>query len=164
MRRAARVIALIVAGLCLLVSGVSADTLQEKTFAYTGARWPSPNTNVATFWEAPTLAAGESRTGGVLTLENATEQSATITLTEFSLPYDNEQQMAYLNQLHLQIAESLAYRSTRRSSFKAPCSLRDVFADAARTSALCLLGRFVFSLTGSTGFLTLFISLRGLHV
>lgn len=105
MRRAARVIALIVAGLCLLVSGVSADTLQEKTFAYTGARWPSPNTNVATFWEAPTLAAGESRTGGVLTLENASEQSATITLTEFSLPYDNEQQMAYLNQLHLQIAD-----------------------------------------------------------
>ena len=41
----------------------------------------------------------------MLTLENATEQSATITLTEFSLPYDNEQQMAYLNQLHLQIAD-----------------------------------------------------------
>lgn len=105
MKRIIRAAALLAAGLCLLLLTASADTLQQKTFAYQGARWPSPNTDVAAFWEAPALTGGETRTGGSLTLENAADQAVTLTLTELDLPYDKAEQMTYLDQLRLQIRD-----------------------------------------------------------
>lgn len=102
MRRIRRLL-LLTLGLFLLAGMASADTLQEKTFAYTGARWASPSTEVAAFWEAPMLNGGETRTGGTLTLENSSSQDVTLTLTEVALPYDDAAKMAYLGNLHLQI-------------------------------------------------------------
>lgn len=112
MRRLIRWGAVIAVGLCLLSTVASAEALQEKTFVYNGARWPSSNTEVATFWEAPTLTAGESYTGGSLTLENASPEAVTLTLTKLGLPQDNEEQMAYLSALQLQIlqGDTVVYR------------------------------------------------------
>ena len=105
MKSFCRILLTLAAGLCLLISPVSADTLQEKTFAYTGARWPTANTQLATFWEAPELTAGESRTGGVLTLENTTAEAVTLSLSSIGFPYDDTDQMAYLDALQLEIRQ-----------------------------------------------------------
>lgn len=105
MKRAGRFLLAVTAAAWLLPMAVFAQALQEKTFAYTGARWASSNTNVATFWEAPTLSAGETQSGGKLTLENTSDEEVTLTLAEAGLPHDNAEAMAYLDALQLQILD-----------------------------------------------------------
>lgn len=105
MKRSRQFLLTAAAVLGLLPMAVLAQTLQEKTFVYTGARWASPNTNVATFWEAPSLSAGETRSGGTLALENTSDKEVTLTLSEAGLPYDNADAMAYLDALQLQILD-----------------------------------------------------------
>lgn len=104
MKRLLRSAVILTALLCLLTGVASADALREKTFVYNGSRWPASE-NAATFWEAPVLAAGESCTDGSLTLENASPDTVTLTLTGLGLPHDDPEQMAYLSALQLQLRQ-----------------------------------------------------------
>lgn len=105
MKRVARFLTVTAAGVCLFCLNVFAQPLLEKTFVYTGARWASPNTNVSTFWEAPALTAGETRSGGTLVLENTSAKEVTLTLSEMDFPEDNADAMIYLDALRLQIRD-----------------------------------------------------------
>ncbi len=57
------------------------------------------------FWEAPAVLTGQSVTGGVLTLKNEADRAVNFTLTSVSLPYDNEEALAYLDAVTLVITQ-----------------------------------------------------------
>lgn len=105
MKRALRFVAAILTLLALFTATVSADVLQEKTFVHTGGPRPTANTDTVTFWEAPTLNAGESYAPGKLTLQNASDDPTTMTLTKMGLPYEQKEQLDYLDALHLIIRQ-----------------------------------------------------------
>lgn len=58
-----------------------------------------------TFWEAPTVTAGQSQSGGTLTLRNDTEETLSLWLDEVVLPYDNEAALRYLDYVSVDISE-----------------------------------------------------------
>lgn len=58
-----------------------------------------------TFWEAPTVTAGQSQSGGTLTLRNDTEETLSLWLDEVELPYDNEAALRYLDYVSVDISE-----------------------------------------------------------
>lgn len=58
-----------------------------------------------TFWEAPDVTTGQSRTGGTITLKNETERTVDFVLSSVSLPYDNAAALTYLDAVTLHIAE-----------------------------------------------------------
>ena len=105
MKRALRFVAAILTLLTLFTATVSADVLQEKAFVHTGGPRPTANTDTVTFWEAPTLNAGESYAPGKLTLQNASDDPTTMTLTKMGLPYEQKEQLDYLDALHLIIRQ-----------------------------------------------------------
>lgn len=105
MKRVGRFLTVTMVGVFLFCLNAFAEPLLEKTFVFTGARWASPNTNVSTFWEAPALTAGETRSGGTLTLENTSAEEVTLTLSEMEFPEDNADAMTYLDALRLQIRD-----------------------------------------------------------
>ncbi len=57
------------------------------------------------FWEAPAVLTGQSVTDGVLTLKNEADRVVDFTLTSVSLPYDNEEALAYLDAVTLVITQ-----------------------------------------------------------
>lgn len=59
-----------------------------------------------TFWEAPSVSAGQSRTGGRLVLRNETEETMSLWLDAVELPYDNEAALRYLDYVSVDISEN----------------------------------------------------------
>lgn len=101
MKRCLRLLTVVLLLFALFTTTVSADLLQEKTFVHTGGPKPTANTDVVTFWEAPMLNAGESYAPGKLTFQNAADAPTTLTLTKMALPYNQKEQLDYLDALHL---------------------------------------------------------------
>lgn len=58
-----------------------------------------------TFWEAPNVVTGQTRSGGVITIKNETDRTADFTLTSVSLPYGNEAALTYLDAVTLVIEQ-----------------------------------------------------------
>ncbi len=58
-----------------------------------------------TFWEAPNVVTGQTRSGGVITLKNESDRTVDFALTTVSLPYDNEAALAYLDAVTLVIEQ-----------------------------------------------------------
>lgn len=60
--------------------------------------------NTATFWEKPTLKAGEyTTTTGLLIIRNSTASEQKIGLRTIELPYDNEDALRYLNHVYITV-------------------------------------------------------------
>lgn len=71
-------------------------------------------TQPVTFWEQPTLRAGETVTvAGKLTLTNTTDSQQTLSLKTVKLPYGDEAALEYLNHLHLKVylGEAMQYNN-----------------------------------------------------
>lgn len=58
-----------------------------------------------TFWEAPNVVTGQTRSGGVITLKNESDRTVDFTLASVSLPYDNEAALTYLDAVTLVIEQ-----------------------------------------------------------
>ncbi len=58
-----------------------------------------------TFWEAPDVVTGQSRTDGVITLKNDTDRVVDFELSSVSLPYDDPAALTYLNAVTVRLAE-----------------------------------------------------------
>lgn len=57
------------------------------------------------FWEYPLLRAGESYAEGTMIVRNNSDYVASMVLNEVTLPYGNEQKLAYLDHLELTVCE-----------------------------------------------------------
>ena len=57
------------------------------------------------FWEYPQIPAGQRRVGGILRLVNNGDKAANMVLSEISLPYGNDEVLAYLGHLNITVAE-----------------------------------------------------------
>ena len=84
------------------------------------------------FWEAPGFTAGQSRSGGTLTLRNSTDSTVEIWLEEVGLPYNNKEALTYLNALRLVVknGETVYYEGPYAKMVQAgkPPELRFVLA------------------------------------
>lgn len=58
-----------------------------------------------TFWEAPNVITGQTRSGGVITLKNDSDRTVDFTLTSVSLPYGNDAALTYLDAVTLVIEQ-----------------------------------------------------------
>lgn len=59
----------------------------------------------AAFWEYPVMRAGEDHVEGTMTVKNASAYTANMEMAAVSLPYGDEQRMAYLDELMLTVKE-----------------------------------------------------------
>ena len=96
--------------------GVTAaeSTGSARTITLGADRSLSADSQSPTFWEFPQLQAGETRTGGRLTLRNSGEETETIALRRVELPYDDPAALAYLDALYLtvQSGDTVVYSGT----------------------------------------------------
>ncbi len=94
----------------MLALAISASAVtDEVTYELTrdGSRVSLERTTADTaFWEAPSLSAGQTRTGGRLTLHNNTDRTAVFTLREIELPYDLEEALRYLDAVNVVIKDA----------------------------------------------------------
>ncbi len=58
-----------------------------------------------TFWEAPGVLTGQTRSGGVIVLKNESDRAVDFTLTSVSLPYGDEAALTYLDAVTLVIEQ-----------------------------------------------------------
>ena len=94
--------------LCVvLATTASAQALDNETTVVitqnSGQTELTPSQNESCFWEYPTLTAGQHRSDGVLWLFNKSDKDATVTLSDFHPPTENETAMKYLAALHLKV-------------------------------------------------------------
>ncbi len=105
-RAAACVTALfLTAGLC--AAGVSAETVAEKTLTVISegdnGRILSEPGDRGTFWEAPSLTAGQGIENGQLHFVNEDKAAIDMRLTAVELPYGDEEALAYLDALRIRV-------------------------------------------------------------
>lgn len=94
----------------LLVSAAGNVAAEELSKTYTlqmsetqGSIGITPETPA--FWEYPVFYAGEDHIEGTMTVKNASNYTATMTLLDIALPYGDEQRMGYLDQLLVTVKE-----------------------------------------------------------
>lgn len=101
-----RTLLVLFAGLLLLSlpcrAAIATDQILEITDV--GGELTVTATQPVTFWEQPTLKAGETVTvPGKLTLTNSTDVQQRIQLQAVKLPYQDKAALEYLNHLHLTV-------------------------------------------------------------
>lgn len=105
-----------------------------------------------TFWEAPNVVTGQTRSGGVITLKNAADRTVDFTLASVSLPYGDTEALTYLDAVTLVIEQdgSEVYRGpfTRLMDHdRAPITVTDVPAGESRELHMTVSCAFTY--TGS---------------
>lgn len=94
--------------LCVMLSfSASAESLDNETTVVIarngGETKVTPSQTESCFWEYPQLTAGQHRDDGTLWLSNTSGEDITVTLSDFHLPLDNPDAVAYLKALHLTV-------------------------------------------------------------
>ncbi|MBE6757567.1 MAG: hypothetical protein E7552_03330 [Ruminococcaceae bacterium] len=105
-----------------------------------------------TFWEAPNVVTGQTRSGGVITLKNAADCTVDFSLASVSLPYGDVEALAYLDAVTLIIEQD--GREVYRGPFtrlmdgdRAPITVTDVPAGESRELHMTVFCAFTY--TGS---------------
>ena len=101
---------LIVAALPIAVSAELPESMDTLTKTYTlnitqtrGSIEAQPMSPA--FWEYPVLRAGEQYVEGTMILRNDSEYTASMQLTDITLPYGDAAKLAYLDHLQLTVSE-----------------------------------------------------------
>ena len=94
--------------LCLLGGSAAAQENDQRAYVLmnqgeAGVTLSTPEEPA--FWEYPQIPAGQRRVGGILRLVNNGDKAANMVLSEISLPYGNDEVLAYLGHLNITVAE-----------------------------------------------------------
>ncbi len=95
--------------LCVMLSfsASAEESLDNETTVVitrnSGQTEVTPSQTESCFWEYPQLTAGQHRDDGTLWLSNMSGEDITVTLSDFQLPLDNPDAVAYLKALHLTV-------------------------------------------------------------
>ncbi len=92
--------------LSLSASAAAGNTTQVMEITDTDDTVVVAVTQPVTFWESPTLRAGESViTDGTLTVTNTTDSSYGLSFRSVTFPYSDSAALEYLNHLHLTVKQ-----------------------------------------------------------